>query len=220
MTPSCVSAPTNQRQVCIPPQPITLQGFAFKDLQPWISLLSHRASILRPSINEIVLPVTRVPPPHHPPVSGSSFSSGRSSGTPGFHVFFYSGCPSILPASFIPFMDSLQRSISSIIQISLSSSPTLPLQHFLFSALPKLNPLLGSAHCHSPSQRLSWLVSKGSLTSIHSAFSCLRGTIHSSSSTPSWLDLSFSCLCCLIFLSTFAAELHSLSTFGTLSFIY
>ncbi|KAK5623176.1 hypothetical protein CRENBAI_018195 [Crenichthys baileyi] len=45
MTPSCVSAPTNQRQVCIPPQPITLKGFAFKDLQPWISLLSHRASM-------------------------------------------------------------------------------------------------------------------------------------------------------------------------------
>ncbi|MEQ2284636.1 hypothetical protein AMECASPLE_023596 [Ameca splendens] len=39
----------------------------------------------------------------------------------------------------------------------------------------------------------------GSLTSIHSALSCLRGTIHSSSLMPSWLDLSFSCVCCLIF---------------------
>ncbi|KAK5622290.1 hypothetical protein CRENBAI_006173, partial [Crenichthys baileyi] len=117
MTPSCVSAPSNQRQVCIPPQPITLQGFAFIDLHPWISLLSRRTSILLPSINEIVLPVTRLLPPHHPAVSGSSFSSERSSGTPGFHVFFYSSCPPIHPASFILFMDSLQRSLSSITQL-------------------------------------------------------------------------------------------------------
>ncbi|KAK5602928.1 hypothetical protein CRENBAI_019539 [Crenichthys baileyi] len=88
MTPSCVSAPTNQRQVCIPPQPITVQGFAFKDLHPWISLLSRRTSILLLSINEIVLPATRLPPPHHPAVSVSSFSSERSSGTPGFHILY------------------------------------------------------------------------------------------------------------------------------------
>ncbi|MEQ2295997.1 hypothetical protein AMECASPLE_020320, partial [Ameca splendens] len=52
MTPSWVSAPTNQRQVCIPPQPITLQGFAFKDLQPWMS----RASTLNHHITTIWLP--------------------------------------------------------------------------------------------------------------------------------------------------------------------
>ncbi|MEQ2233535.1 hypothetical protein ILYODFUR_022866 [Ilyodon furcidens] len=56
MTPSCVSTPTNQRQVCIPPQPITFQGFGFKDLQPWISLLSRRASTLLYPIATIWLP--------------------------------------------------------------------------------------------------------------------------------------------------------------------
>ncbi|MEQ2304223.1 hypothetical protein AMECASPLE_024780, partial [Ameca splendens] len=117
MTPSCVSAPTNQRQVCIPPQPITLQGLAFKDLQPWMSALSRRASILLLSINKVVLPAARLPPPHHPEVSCSSFSSEWSSGNPGFHVFFYFSCPSILPVSFIPSMDSLQCSISSITQL-------------------------------------------------------------------------------------------------------
>ncbi|KAK5608745.1 hypothetical protein CRENBAI_020959 [Crenichthys baileyi] len=132
MTPSCVSAPTNKRQVCIPPQPITLQGFAFKDLQPGISLLSCRAWILLLSIDKIVLPVTQLPLPHHPAVSGSSFSSERSSGTPGFHVFFYSSCPSILPALFIPFMNSLQRSLSSVTQLlrefaSNSATSALPL---------------------------------------------------------------------------------------------
>ncbi|KAK5613852.1 hypothetical protein CRENBAI_015458 [Crenichthys baileyi] len=126
MTPSCISAQTNQCQVCIPPQPITLHGFAFKDLQPWISLLSHRALILLLSINEIILAVTRLPLPHHLTVSGSSFFSERS---------------------------------SALMIIHYSASPT-PCQHFLFSALPTLNLLLGPSHWHSPLQRPSWLVSK------------------------------------------------------------
>ncbi|MEQ2229845.1 hypothetical protein ILYODFUR_023058 [Ilyodon furcidens] len=53
MTPPCASAPTNRRQVCIPPQPIT---FAFKDLHPWISLLSCRTSTLLHPIATIWLP--------------------------------------------------------------------------------------------------------------------------------------------------------------------
>ncbi|MEQ2242018.1 hypothetical protein ILYODFUR_031395, partial [Ilyodon furcidens] len=125
--------------------PITLQGFAFEDLQPWISLLSHRASILLLSINEILLPVNQHPPPHHPAISGSSFSSERSSGTPGFHVFFYSGCPSILPASFIPFMDSLQRSVSSITQF---------LQEFASNSATSALPRLRSADA----QPAPWLL--------------------------------------------------------------
>ncbi|KAK5602807.1 hypothetical protein CRENBAI_025079 [Crenichthys baileyi] len=115
-----------------------------KDL-PAISL----ASILLLSINKILLPVTQLLLPLHPVVPGSSFSFERSSGTPGFLVFFYSGSPSILPASFISFMDSLQRTnyhpLLSFFRISLRS---LPRQHFLVSALPTLNPFLGSSHCH------------------------------------------------------------------------
>ncbi|KAK5622014.1 hypothetical protein CRENBAI_012314 [Crenichthys baileyi] len=66
MTPSCVSTPTNQRQVCIPPQPITFQGFAFKDLQPWISLLSCRASTLQ-------LPYYRASTPSPDRVPGAAY---------------------------------------------------------------------------------------------------------------------------------------------------
>ncbi|MEQ2303136.1 hypothetical protein AMECASPLE_013590 [Ameca splendens] len=71
MTPSCISAPTNKRQVCIPPQPITLHGFAFKDLQLWISLLSSQASTLLLPIATICLPSSFQlpyflgPPLHH-----------------------------------------------------------------------------------------------------------------------------------------------------------
>ncbi|KAK5623581.1 hypothetical protein CRENBAI_011574 [Crenichthys baileyi] len=69
--------------------------------------------------------------------------------TPGFLVFFYSGSPSILPASFIPFMDSLQRSnYHPLLSFFRSSLPSLPRYHFLVSPLLTLNPFLGSFHCH------------------------------------------------------------------------
>ncbi|KAK5610224.1 hypothetical protein CRENBAI_008803 [Crenichthys baileyi] len=108
-----------------------------------------RASILLLSIIEILLPVTQLLLPLHPVVPGSSFPFERSSGTPGFLVFFYSGSPSILPASFIPFMDSLQRAnYHPLLSFFRSSLPSLPRQHFLVSALPPLNPFLGSSPCH------------------------------------------------------------------------
>ncbi|MED6268217.1 hypothetical protein CHARACLAT_020107 [Characodon lateralis] len=46
MASLCVSAPTNQHQVCSNPQPMILQGSAFKASHSWISQLS---SELRPS---------------------------------------------------------------------------------------------------------------------------------------------------------------------------
>ncbi|MEQ2234709.1 hypothetical protein ILYODFUR_034264 [Ilyodon furcidens] len=46
MASLCVSAPTNQLQVCKNPQPMILQGSAFKVSHSWISLLSVE---LRPS---------------------------------------------------------------------------------------------------------------------------------------------------------------------------
>ncbi|MEQ2250139.1 hypothetical protein ILYODFUR_036709 [Ilyodon furcidens] len=108
-----------------------------------------RASILLLRIYEILLPVTQLLLPLHTVLPGSSFPFERSSGTPCFLVFFYSGSPSILPASFIPFMDSLQRSnYHPLLSFFRSSLPSLPRQHFLVSALPTLNPFLGSSHCH------------------------------------------------------------------------
>ncbi|MEQ2258829.1 hypothetical protein XENORESO_002868 [Xenotaenia resolanae] len=108
-----------------------------------------RASILLPSIYEILLPVTQLLLPLHPVVPGSSFSFEQSSGIPGFLVFFYSGSPSIVPAPFIPFMDSLQRSnYHPLLSFFRSLLPSLPRQHFLVSALSTLNPFLGSSHCH------------------------------------------------------------------------
>ncbi|MEQ2314668.1 hypothetical protein AMECASPLE_014561 [Ameca splendens] len=109
----------------------------------------RRASILLLNIYEILLPATQLLLPLHPVVNGSSFSFEQSSGTPGFLVFFYSGSPSILPASFISFMDSLQHSnYHPLLSFFRSSLPSLPRQHFLVSALPMLNPFLGSSHCH------------------------------------------------------------------------
>ncbi|MEQ2246401.1 hypothetical protein ILYODFUR_038145 [Ilyodon furcidens] len=46
MASPCVSAPTNQLQVCNNPQPMILQGSTFKDSHPWVSQLSDD---LRPS---------------------------------------------------------------------------------------------------------------------------------------------------------------------------
>ncbi|MED6261748.1 hypothetical protein ATANTOWER_009478 [Ataeniobius toweri] len=40
MASPCISTPTNQPQVCNNPQPIILQGSAFKVSHSWISLLS------------------------------------------------------------------------------------------------------------------------------------------------------------------------------------
>ncbi|MED6258776.1 hypothetical protein ATANTOWER_012285 [Ataeniobius toweri] len=125
-----------------------VQGSTFKDSHPWISTV-RRASILLLNICEILLPATQLLLPLHPVVPGSSFSFERSSGNPGFLVFFYSGSPSILPASFIPFMDSLQRSnYPPLLSFFRSSLPSLPRHHFLVSALPTLNPFLGSSHRH------------------------------------------------------------------------
>ncbi|KAK5616134.1 hypothetical protein CRENBAI_017143 [Crenichthys baileyi] len=108
-----------------------------------------RASILLVSINETLLPVTQLLLPLHPVVHGSSLPFERSSGTLGFLVFFYSGSPSILAASFIPFMDSLQRSnCHPLLSFFRSSLPFLPHQPFLVSALPTLYPFPGSSHCH------------------------------------------------------------------------
>ncbi|MED6246138.1 hypothetical protein ATANTOWER_013379 [Ataeniobius toweri] len=46
-------------------------------------------------------------------------------------------------------MDSLQRSsCHPLPSFFRSSLPSLPRQHFLVSALPMLNPFLGSSHCH------------------------------------------------------------------------
>ncbi|MEQ2195287.1 hypothetical protein XENOCAPTIV_010258 [Xenoophorus captivus] len=72
--------------------------------------------------------------------------SNRSSRSPGSDVFFYCGHPAIFPASFISSMDSLQSFISSLLSSSRSSPPILPHQHFLGSAQPTLNPLLGPSH--------------------------------------------------------------------------
>ncbi|KAK5622484.1 hypothetical protein CRENBAI_002901 [Crenichthys baileyi] len=66
-----------------------------------------------------------------PPRLLQQFLLRSSSHTPGFDVFFYSGHPTIFPASLILSMDSLQRFVSSLTQLlefaSNSATSALPL---------------------------------------------------------------------------------------------
>ncbi|KAK5601534.1 hypothetical protein CRENBAI_024426 [Crenichthys baileyi] len=69
--------------------------------------------ILLRSVAEVALPLSWLPPPRHLAQLLQRFLIRSSSRTPGFDVFFYSGRPTIFPASFISSMDSPQCSISS-----------------------------------------------------------------------------------------------------------
>ncbi|MEQ2284321.1 hypothetical protein AMECASPLE_020391 [Ameca splendens] len=62
-------------------------------------------------------PTAASPSPASPVVLLRSRLSNRSSRSPGSDIFFYSGHPTIFPASFISSMDSLQSFISSFTQL-------------------------------------------------------------------------------------------------------
>ncbi|KAK5601600.1 hypothetical protein CRENBAI_023426 [Crenichthys baileyi] len=92
------------------------------------------------------VPAAASPGPASAAVLLQSRLSNRSSRSPGFDVLFYSGHPTIFPASFISSMDSLQSLISSFTQLlgafaSNSATSALPLL-----SPPSSNPLLGSSH--------------------------------------------------------------------------
>ncbi|MEQ2292184.1 hypothetical protein AMECASPLE_020459 [Ameca splendens] len=91
-------------------------------------------------------PAAASPGPASAAVLLRSRLSNRSSRSPGFDVIFYSGHPTIFPASFISSMDSLQSLISSITQLlrefaSNSATSALPLL-----APPTFNLLLCPSH--------------------------------------------------------------------------
>ncbi|KAK5600820.1 hypothetical protein CRENBAI_009374 [Crenichthys baileyi] len=99
--------------------------------------------ILLLSVAEVALPLPRLPPLRHPARLLQRILLRSSSHSPGFDVFFYSGHPTIFPASFISSMDSLQHPISSLTQLlwKFASNSAFPLL-----ALPIFNPLLGPSH--------------------------------------------------------------------------
>ncbi|MEQ2249345.1 hypothetical protein ILYODFUR_028215 [Ilyodon furcidens] len=91
-------------------------------------------------------PTAASPGPASALVLLQSRPSNRSSRSPGSDVFFYSGHPTIFPASFILSVNSLQSFISSFTQLLQEFASNSATQHFLFSAPPMFNPLLGLSH--------------------------------------------------------------------------
>ncbi|KAK5600440.1 hypothetical protein CRENBAI_019696 [Crenichthys baileyi] len=96
-------------------------------------------------------PATASPGPASAVVLLRSRLSNRSSRCPtslgaGSDVFFYSGHPTIFPASFISSMDSLQSFMSSFTQLLREFASISVTSAFPLLAPPKFNPLLGSSH--------------------------------------------------------------------------
>ncbi|KAK5611283.1 hypothetical protein CRENBAI_019262 [Crenichthys baileyi] len=129
-----------------------LAGF-MTDLRPPSSSCAHRSVRLAYRLDGPFSLVSALASPRSPCLNPGYrhrvtqllqlFLLRSSSCTPRFDVFFYSGHPTIFPASFISSMDSLQRSISSLTQLlwefsSNSATLALPL---LRSADPRPLPL-------------------------------------------------------------------------------
>ncbi|KAK5611974.1 hypothetical protein CRENBAI_004355 [Crenichthys baileyi] len=135
---SLLTGCSNQRQVRTSPRPIISQGITFKSRPPSSSYARRSvrlASCLdrrrgRPAFSPA--PAGASPGPASAAVLLRSRLSNRSFRSPCSDVFFYSGHPTIFPASFISSMDSLQSFISSFTQLLLefasnSATSALPL---------------------------------------------------------------------------------------------
>ncbi|MEQ2238880.1 hypothetical protein ILYODFUR_037822 [Ilyodon furcidens] len=95
-------------------------------------------------------PAAASPGPASPVVLLRSRLSNRSSRSPGSDVFFYSGHPTIFPASFISSMDSLQSFISSFTQLLWEFAFNSATSAFPLLAVPMSSLLSLRVRCSTP----------------------------------------------------------------------